>query len=199
VRVEETWDLTTIYQDDLAWDADATRIGKLLAAATAFRGRLGESAAILAAALDAVMEARRIAERLHVYASLRRDEDIADDVAGARYERAFANSLKMAEALAFVRPEVLAIPAERLDQFMAEPALATYRHLLDDLARQRAHVRSVEVEEVLAQSGEIARGPRDAFMALDNADLVYGRVRDETGAEIELTKARYRGALPSPP
>ncbi|MFP5356815.1 MAG: M3 family metallopeptidase, partial [Gemmatimonadota bacterium] len=63
-------------------------------------------------------------------------------------------------------------------------------HMLDDLARRRPHVRSLEVEEVLAQGADVARAPSDAFTALDNADISYGRVTDEAGAEIELTKAR---------
>jgi oligoendopeptidase F len=47
------------------------------------------------------------------------------------------------------------------------------------------------VEEVLAQGADVARAPSDAFTALDNADLTFGRVEDEDGNEIELTKARH--------
>ena len=63
--------------------------------------------------------------------------------------------------------------------------------MLDDLARRRPHVRSAEIEQILAQGADVARAPSDAFTALDNADLTFGRVRDETGKEIELTKARH--------
>jgi oligoendopeptidase F len=47
------------------------------------------------------------------------------------------------------------------------------------------------VEQILAQVGDIARGPYEAFGALDNADLKFGLVQDEHGNEIELTKARH--------
>ena len=63
--------------------------------------------------------------------------------------------------------------------------------MLDDLARRRPHVRSAEIEQILAQGADVARAPSDAFTALDNADLTFGRVQDETGKEIELTKARH--------
>jgi oligoendopeptidase F len=102
-----------------------------------------------------------------------------------------AIAIEAGEALAFVEPELLALPPERLDELRADPRLAPYQHMLDDLARRRPHVRSAEIEQILAQGADVARAPSDAFTALDNADLTFGRVRDETGNEIELTKARH--------
>ena len=191
VAVEDTWDLTTIYPDETAEEADGARLRDQLAAARAHRGRLGESAEGLARALDDAMAVRLTVERLRVYAQLRRDEDTSDSAAMARYERSIAAAVEAAEALAFFDPELLALPEERLAALAADPALARYAHLLDDLRRRRPHVRSIEVEEVLAQQADVARGPSDAFTALDNADLDFGRVRDESGAEVALTKARH--------
>jgi oligoendopeptidase F len=109
----------------------------------------------------------------------------------ARYERAVMLAIGAGQALAFVQPEIVAIPVDTLHAFMAEPALAPYRHLLDDLDRQRPHVRSAEVEEVLAQFADVARAPAEAFSALDDADLDLGMVHDDDGREIKLTEGRY--------
>jgi oligoendopeptidase F len=190
IAIEDTWDLSGLYADESAWNADAARMPDLIAAAVAHRGSLGESAARLRQALDDIMNLRQTLERLRVYAMLRRDENTADTDSLARYERSVALAIEAAEALAFVEPELLALDAERFAALRAETALDPYEHMLDDLARRRPHVRSLEVEEVLAQGSDVARAPSDAFTALDNADLTYGRVRDESGNEIELTKAR---------
>lgn len=191
IAVEDTWNLATIYPAENDWDADAERLPDLVAVVTAKRGHLGESATGLAAALDEIMALRLTIERLRVYAQLRRDEDTSDSTAMARYERSVALAVEASEALAFVEPELLALPEEQLAELAADPALARYRHLLDDLRRRRPHVRSIEVEEVLAQGSDIARAPSDAFTALDNADLEYGHVKDESGTEVTLTKARH--------
>jgi oligoendopeptidase F len=191
IAIEDTWDLSTLYDQESDWDADAERLSSLLAEAVRHRGALGESAARLRQALDDVMEYRRALERVRVYAVLRRDENTSDSQALARYERSVALAIEAAEALAFVEPELLALPPQRFDDLAADSDLQPYRHLLDDLARRRPHVRSLEVEQVLAQGADVARAPSDAFTALDNADLRFGRVRDETGHEIELTKARH--------
>ena len=191
VAREDTWNLTTIYPDEAGWDADAARLRDQVAAVVAERGQLGASVAALARVLDAAMAARLTIERLRVYANLRRDEDTGDSDAMARYERSVALAVEAGEALAFFEPELLALPAATLATLAADPALGRYAHLLDNLQRRRPHVRSVEVEEVLAQGADVARAPHDAFTALDNADLDFGRVRDESGDEIALTKARH--------
>src|SRR5919107_3914697 len=162
-----------------------------IAAVVNHRGALGESAARLRQALDDIMTLRQTLERNRVYASLRRDENLDNSEALARYERSVAVAIEAGEALAFVEPELLGLPPQRLDELRADPVLAPYQHMLDDLARRRPHVRSAEIEQLLAQGADVARAPSDAFTALDNADLTFGRVRDETGKEIELTKARH--------
>jgi oligoendopeptidase F len=195
--VEETWDLSALYPTDEAWDEAARQAPDLVATAAAHRGFLGDSPAAMRAALDDVMAAEEALDRLITYASLRKDENTADIEALARYERAVRIVTDAGQALAFLRPEVLAMPEAELTRFMADPRLATYHHLLDDIARHRPHTRSVEIEEILAQNAEVARTARDAFGALDNADLTYGTVRDEEGNEIELTKGRYQLLLES--
>ena len=192
VAVEDTWDLTTIYRDDAAWDADLVAARELLTVAASHRGSLGETVERLRRALDNSMALRETLERLFVYARLRLDENTSNSEAIGRQDRVTAFSIEAGQAMAFFDPEVLAIPEERIAAFLADAELTPYRHLLDDLLRNRPHVRSVEVEELLAQSADLARAPRDTYTALDNADLDYGTVSDEQGLPVKLTKGRYQ-------
>jgi oligoendopeptidase F len=191
IALEDTWDLTGIYPAENDWEGDADRMSALIAAVVDHRGTLGDSAARLRQALGDIMTLRQTLERIRVYAHLRRDENLANSESLARYERSVAVAIEAGEALAFVEPELLGLPPQRMDELRADPLLAPYQHMLDDLARRRPHVRSAEIEQILAQGADVARAPSDVFTALDNADLAFGRVRDESGNEIELTKARH--------
>ncbi len=197
LAVEDTWDLSTIFPDDDAWEAASETIDGLIEAAAARRGTLGESAQVLETAISDLLAMRLAVEHLAVYAALRHHEDMAEPEALARYQRAQAIGVRTAEALAFFEPELLELPAERFEALVADPALAPYRHMLDDLGRNRPHVRSFEVEEVLAQQADVARGPSEVFAALDNADLEYGTVQDDEGREVTLTKGRHQVLLRS--
>jgi len=191
LSLEDTWDLTTIYATDDDWEAEYGTIKHLLDTAIGYRGRLGESAAVARQGLDAVFSVNLVVSRLAVFASLRRDEDTTNTDATARYERAVVASIQAGEALAFLQPEILALPPETIREFIKDPGLETYRHVLEDLERRRDHVRSQEVEEVLAQFSDVARSASEAFGALDNADLSYGTIKDESDQDVTLTKARY--------
>jgi oligoendopeptidase F len=195
VPVEETWDLTPLYASAADWEEDVERAKAARDELVARRGTLGDSAAALAAALGAQARLNELVERLYAYAMLKRDENTADPAALARFDRIAALATEFGAATAFVAPEILAIPPETLDAYAADPLLALHRHNLDDLIRHRPHVRSAEVEAVLAGAEELARAPDGAFTALDNADLTYGTIRDADGAEIELTKARVAKLL----
>jgi oligoendopeptidase F len=195
VPVEETWDTTALYPSEADWEADVERARAARDALVAWRGRAGESAGALRGALDARAALDRIVERLYVYAMLRRDENTADAAALDRFDRVAALATEFGEAAAFLTPELLAIPAEALEGYAADPALAEHRHTLHDIARGRPHVRSAEVEAILAAAGDLARAPGGAFTALDNADLTFGTMRDEAGNTFELTKARVAKIL----
>ncbi len=61
------------------------------------------------------------------------------------------------------------------------PGLAIYRQQLDDLNRKRPHIRSTEVEAVLAAAGEISEGPDAIFSMIDNADLKLPLIKNAEG------------------
>jgi oligoendopeptidase F len=197
IPVGETWDLTDYYPSDASWTDAADGVTALVEKAASYRGRLTESAGTLREGLDAVMEAQRVISRLFTYASLRSDEDITNTVTRRMRERATRIATEAGAALAFVEPEILAVDEAALARLIEAPELAGYRFLLDDLARKRAHTRSIEVEELLAQSADIARSPREIFDALDDADLEYGTVQDEDGNTVTLTKATNQLLLES--
>lgn len=198
IAVEDTWDLSTIYHSDADWERDLARIPDLLNAATAHAGHLGDSPARLRQAIDDMMTLYSTLEWVRVYISLRKDEDTTNAENLARFERSVATAIEASQALAFFEPELLALHTATFDALRTATELEPYQHMLDDLARQRPHVRSLEVEQLLAQSADVARGASDAFGALDNADLRFGLVTDEDGNEFELTKARHGLLLRSP-
>ncbi|MBA2288768.1 MAG: oligoendopeptidase F [Chloroflexia bacterium] len=191
IAVEDTWDLSAFFAEENAWEETAELIPGLIERAATFQGRLGEGSSVVGEALAAMNSLQETLYRVIVYAVLRRDEDTADTEANGRYERAVAMSIQAGQALSFVQPELLALSPEALKTLATDDTLVTYRHMFKDLDRQRAHVRSQEVEEVLAQMGDVTRTASEAFSALDNADLEYGTVTDEDGSEVALTKGRY--------
>lgn len=197
VPVDETWDLTTIYENLAAWEIEFQSARSLVESAASHRGHLAASPERLRQALTESLEIQERLERLVVYARLILDENVALSESNGRMDRVTALSIEVGEALAFFDPEVIAIPDEQWASFETASALSPYRHLLSDLRRHAPHTRSIEIEELLVQSTDLARAPREIFSALDNADIEYGMVYDDDGNDVKLTKGRYQVLMES--
>lgn len=132
-----------------------------------------------------------LTERLFVYAHMRQDEDTANPDSQALSSKAKKLGIEAGEALSFVTPEILALPVEKLDQFIADPNLSAYKFTLTEMKREKAHVLSKAEEALLAQVGNLAQAPQNIFSMLNNADLKFPKIKDEDGKEVELTHGNY--------
>lgn len=188
---EETWDLSKMFPNADAWTAAAETAPAQIEKVAAYRGRFAEGPATIREALDAYYGLQEMLGKLVVYAALRKDEDQTNTESLARFDKAVQISVLAGEKLSWVTPELVALSQDDMAAAIASEELAPYKFQLEDIERGRAHVRSEEVETVLAQLSEVLGSPSDAMSALDNADIDYGTITDEDGNEVHLTKGRY--------
>ncbi len=186
------WDLTEIYPSDEAWSTAKTQLTERVAALSPYRGRLGESAAILREAFDAISGTEKELARVYVYAFLKADEDRR--VAAAQERRGLAASLlsEFAEMVAFVSPELLRLGSETIERYLAEdPGLAKHAFNIRDTLRQEAHTLSDEAERVLAAIGPVVQGPERVYAMLTSSDMPFPTVTLSTDEEVRLDQAAY--------
>lgn len=192
VPESERWDLTALFPSVEAWEAERAALQAEEPKIVAFRGTLGQSPQQMLAALTLADQVEERLDRLFAYAMLQRDEDTRDTGAIQRYEQAMSLAVSLGQAAAYMAPELLTLSDDQLRAALeAEPGLAPFRRMIERLIRQRPHVRSAEVEELLAASAEMSRTASNVFTFLDNADITYGSITDTDGTEITLTKARF--------
>jgi oligoendopeptidase F len=186
-----TWDLSSLYADDAAWEADFAGAPGALEPLLALRGRLSESAATLRTALHEQDELERLLERLHTYAHLRNDEDLANQTTQGMFDRATSLYHDVSARLAWITPEIMAIPDERMRAFLSDPDLAYYRFALQVMLRFKPHTLSDSEERLLALAGEALGSPYKTFSRLNNADLRFPMVPDGKGGTAELSQGNF--------
>jgi oligoendopeptidase F len=198
VPSELTWDLSVVYATEAAWEEDFKRVEELVAPFAARQGTLAQSAASLLVCLQARDEVGIAYSQLRSYASLRQSEDNGNAESQARVSRCEMLGTRLAAATAFIEPEILALEPNTLSELRAqEPGLELYSYYFETLERRRPHVRSAEVEDVLAQVREPMAGTSTVFRLFNNADLKLPAVRDDSGNLTELTHGRYLNFLES--
>ncbi|HEY1016904.1 MAG TPA: M3 family oligoendopeptidase, partial [Herpetosiphonaceae bacterium] len=192
INPEDTWDISSIYASDEAWEADFAKIEAGLPELQALAGTLREGPQALLKVFQAQESLWIVAEQVLAYAYLRGDEDTTNARYQAMRERSNTLAAKASAAGAWIDPELLTLSDEELRGYLgSEPALAVYGRAIEELIRMRPHVRSAEVEELLAQAREATRGPGSIFNMFNDADLKFEPVTDADGNQLELTHGRY--------
>ncbi|GAC1645240.1 MAG: oligoendopeptidase F [Ktedonobacteraceae bacterium] len=192
ISQEYTWNLESIFATDKEWERDFQELQQRLPELEVLQGTLAQSGQALLAVLQKRDDMSLSLEKLYVYTSMRRDEDTTNGKYQAMADRAMQLVVRATTAISFIEPEILALPQETLNRFLQEtPGLTLYAQQLHDLNRKRGHVRSAEVEAVLAATGEVADAPDAIFSMIDNADLKLPTITNEVGKEVDLTKGNY--------
>jgi len=199
VPLEDRWDLTPIFPTDEAWEEEFVALETLIAQAMSYQGRLGESAEQLLSAMTYRDELFSRLETLYVYAHLNEDTDTTDATYQAMNSRALALYTQGSAAWSFFRPEMIEnVSEETVAQFIASnEALAVYEHEFDELYSAKAHILSDKEESLLAQVSEVLDSPSKTFSMLNNADMKFGEVTDESGRRVELSHGLYGKLLES--
>jgi oligoendopeptidase F len=198
IPVELTWDLTPVYASDADWEADFQKLEKDIEPFESLKSTLAQSPQSLLKVLQQRDETGILFGKLRSYAHLRQSEDNGNAEAQARADRVDMLGTRRAAATAWIEPEILSLSPEQLQEFVAqEPSLKLYEYYLHTLEIRRPHVRSAEVEDVLAQAYESMYGTANVFTLFNNADLKFPKIKDERGEEVELTKGRYINFLES--
>jgi oligoendopeptidase F len=194
----DKWDLRHLFQDVGKWHEDFKRVEETFPQIAQWKGRIGESAKTLAAALEFDKELDLKIERLYHYASLQLAEDSANTEYLGRFGQ-FQNLLtKIGEANAFVMPEIQAIDDAIFTQFLEDPALSEWRMKLKKIRRMKPHVLSEPEERLLALGSVALDGYDDAFSQLTDVDMKFGVLIDESGRERPLTQSSFSSFLIKP-
>ncbi len=186
------WSIETMYNADFVWERDYCEVKDAAVELAEYKGHLDDSALTLLEFLDKRSTAWRTLEHLFVFARMKRDEDNREAKYQALCEKAQKLAVTLSEATSFFAPELMEISKDVLNQFVRdEMGLHTYVHMLKCILREKEHILTPEAESMMAQYSEVISAPSEIFKMINNADMKFGTVKDETGKEIELTHGNY--------
>ncbi|HSB00018.1 MAG TPA: oligoendopeptidase F [Anaerolineales bacterium] len=194
-----TWNAESVFPSNEAWEKEVQQILEDIPTVKKVQGRLAESPSALLEALEAVFQLIARTQKAFMYAGFSYAVDTTDQYASGMRSQGQSMYGQVLSAVSFLQPEILAIGRDKLDEWMnGNEKLAVYKHYFDDLFRRQAHVRSVEVEELLGLVSDPLQGPGNSTGMLTNADFKFKPVKDSTGKVIDLTQGTYPNILHNP-
>lgn len=192
VPAKDKWDLSSIYKSDDEWEKALKSIPELTKKAAAYKGRLGESAITLLAALKELEAANLAMETVYHYASLQHEADEDDSKATDRDGRAMMAYTQMQAELSFVDPEIQEIDETKLRKWISTKEFADYRIYIEKLLHFKQYILSEKEERILSLAMQPGQTAETAFSVLTNVDMnkTFGTVTED-GEEKQLTETTW--------
>ncbi len=196
VPVEETWNLENIFESVEDWEKAKDEVLSALPSLENYNGKLSQSPKVLGDFYELYEMTLRKASKVMLYGMLAVATDTKDQEAQARAGQGQGVYVRLNAAASFLNPELMSIGFDTLRDWMkADPRLADMGHYIDELERQETHVRSDEVEQVLAYSGEPMSDFFKAYNTITNAELQFDDAQAEDGSTLEVGQSSIGSLL----
>ena len=191
ISAEYKWQLEDIYDSAKSYEKALKEAGRLTKDITRYMGRLKEGSNILLECLFLSDKLMTGIDSIYAYSKMKRDENTKLTESQELSDKADAAYIKATTAASFIIPEISSLDPLLLDEYIADPALESYRHSLENIKRQKKHILSEKEERILSMAGEVLSSPGEIFTMFDNADITFGKIKGEDGKKTALTKGNY--------
>ena len=198
INKKYVWNTEDMYSSFKDWELDFKNLKKnenKWNSLTKYKNSLKNSSLNLKKTLDAYFDFNRKLENLFVYSHLLLDEDLSNDKAKNAYGMISALFYNFQEKASWIEPEILQMKKEDLKKLVNDKNLKEYSFYLKNLLRLKNHTLKGEEEEILARISQTFQTPYKAFASFNNADLVFGKIKDCKGKTHELTHGKYLNNL----
>ncbi|MBC3104693.1 MULTISPECIES: oligoendopeptidase F [Staphylococcus] len=187
-----TWDLTTIFKNDEAFEEALKEVEGYLGKEEQFKGHLADSADTLCDALALEDEIGTKLEKVYVYAHLKQDQDTSNDKYTGFESRAHQLIIKISSAWSFLVPEILQIDEDKLQSFIeTNDNLKRYEFDLKLINEKRPHILDAEQERLLTEAQDALSTPSNVYGMFSNADLEFEDAVDKDGEKHPLTQGTF--------
>ena len=188
----DTWDLTTIFKNDEAFEEALKEVEGYLGKEEQFKGHLADNADTLYDALALEDEIGTKLEEVYVYAHLKQDQDTSNDKYTGFESRAHQLIIKISSAWSFLVPEILQIDEDKLQSFIeTNDNLKRYEFDLKLINEKRPHILDAEQERLLTEAQDALSTPSNVYGMFSNADLEFEDAVDKDGEKHPLTQGTF--------
>ena len=186
------WDLTEVYPDLDAWNADYEKVMELLPQHENYRGTLNTAQGIYDYIQFAYLgELTQMQCRLSLYADLGYNLNPADPTFTTLFAKLNVMSSQEAQYIAFVEPEIFSLPLETRQELLSDPLLAPYAYWMRSYVDPDHQPFSEETNTALAILSPAIGRAESIYNILRDVDLPDPIITMPDGTEAELSEELY--------
>ena len=197
ISEEFKWKLEKIFKDAEEWEYEFKKLQEEVPKYESFQGKLSDKEEILKY-LEFNEKVSRKAESLYVYAHMKCDEDTTNQKTQAMMNKIDAYMAEFSSKTAFFVPEILSLKNGFIESLLKDDErFKKYDFLLRDILKEKEHILTKDMEELLALASDCLDAPSTIHNMLTNADMKFDKIKDEDGEMVELTEGNYSSFIKS--
>ena len=191
------WNIEKIYKDSTQWEEEFENLKGKSKSLLNFQGTLKDKEN-LKAYLSLDEDLSRTLEKLYVFAHMKSHEDTQNAKFQSLASKIDVFMAEFSSYTAFFVPEILSLDEnEFFCMIDNDKDLKLYNTFFKTIFKEKPHILSKEVEEVIASVSNCLGSSESIFSILTNADMSFGTIKDEEGNLIELSEGNYSNFIKS--
>ena len=198
IDTEYKWALEDLYLSDKNWQSDFDAMRDYTNKIKKYEGKLGKDARLLLEYLRLMDEISEKCSKIVGYISKRADEDTTNAFYQGLRGKCINLITEINSASSFDVAEITEIPDEVLERFYKEePGLKLYERFFYKIRREKEHVLSKEIENIMASLGNVSNAPSTIAKMFRDADLKFPDAKDKDGKLHKVTLGSFTRILES--
>ena len=185
------WNLREIFENEEALEKAINDLYILLEEIKKSKGKLNSSVDEVAKCYKNLENALELHERIFAYGMLKYHQDMSNQESMKLYKRIEALTTEFSEAESFISPEMSKISDEKLEEYLKDSRVKEYEKTIRDIMKEKKHILSGELEEVLAKYSEVFSSSENAYDIFTNTEFEFPSIKDENGNELKMSSALF--------
>lgn len=194
-KIENTWDLTLIYETEKELKKDLNICINLTENLLENKKNLIENKENFKRTLEELLLIQRLIEKTTVYGSHKLDENLMNDDAQKLNSEIEKISLDINKKLAFINSLFIEFEKE-IKTFLVDKTFEPYKPFLLDFFRYKKHTLSNSEEKIMSAATIMASLPYKVYSTLIDSDINYENIKIDSGT-FELTSGNYNAHITS--
>lgn len=185
------WNLEDIFKNEEELENSINNLYDLIKKIKQSKGKLSSGVDEIYNCYKNLEKALEIHEKIYGFAMLKYHKDMSNQESIKLYKKIEALTTEFSEAESFISPEVSKIDNEKLEEYLKDSRMKEYEKVIRDIMKEKKHILSEEVEEVLAKYSEIFSASENTYDIFTNTEFDFPSIKDESGNELKMNSALF--------
>ena len=185
------WNLKELFDNEEVLENSIKTLYDYIEEIKTFKGKLSNSVDDIYAYFKVLEKTLELHERIYAYSMLKYHQDMSNQDSIKLYKRVEKITTDFSEAESFASPEISKMSDERLEEYLQDERMKEFEKTIRDIMKEKKHILSEEVENVLAQYGEVFSASENAFDIFTNTEFEFDNIKDDNGNELKMNAAIF--------